>query len=209
MSSATGAALGALFSVVGRVRPAAKPLHPRGALCDATVSRAGVTPKTGVGWIDEPGHDQVLVRLSRATGLPQPLPDIHGLALRVTFGSREVADLLFATTGIGRLARFLLLPTTSGRHAQSTLLPYRTAVGPLLLAAFPSATDGDFDLACASPLGRWRRFATLHIDAPPGDSAADPLVAFDPVLNTLPGLQPYEWVRRLREKSYAAARRSR
>jgi hypothetical protein len=34
-------------------------------------------------------------------------------------------------------------------------------------------------------------------------------VSFDPVRNVLPGLAPYDWVRRLREPAYLTARRSR
>ena len=43
-----------------------------------------------------------------------------------------------------------------------------------------------------------------------GETAeSDEYVAFDPMTNTVPGLEPYEWVRQLRERSYRAARHSR
>jgi hypothetical protein len=61
-----------------------------------------------------------------------------------------------------------------------------------------------FALCVASPLGRWRRFRTLVLEA-----ARDADIDFDAMLNVLPGLPPYDWVRRLREGAYAAARRSR
>jgi hypothetical protein len=51
-------------------------------------------------------------------------------------------------------------------------------------------------------------FATLELlDA--REDASDAAVSFDPILNVIPGLEPYEWSRRLRGPSYAAARHSR
>ena len=58
----------------------------------------------------------------------------------------------------------------------------------------------------ASGTGGWHDFSTLVLTESPG---ADELVSFDPLLNMVPGLENYEWVRRLREPSYATARRSR
>ena len=34
----------------------------------------------------------------------------------------------------------------------------------------------------------------------------DPAISFDAVANPVPGLEPYGWVRRLREPAYRAAR---
>jgi hypothetical protein len=209
VASSGGAALRGWFTVASHLRPAAKPLHPRGRLMPATLTRSGATPGTGVAWLDEAGEDEVLVRESRAVGLPEPFPDIHGLALRVPYAADRSGDLLFATTGTGALTRYLLRPTRSPRRPQSTLLPYRTAGGALLLAAFPTAERGRFALACASPRGPWRQFAVLRIGERRISAEPDPMVAFDPMVNTLPGLAPYDWVRRLRAGAYAAARSSR
>lgn len=188
------------------LRPAAKPLHPRGRLRTAQVERDGCTPPTGVSWLDEPGVDEVVVRVSRAVGLPAGLPDIHGLALRIPLANGAAADLLLASTGSGRVSRFVL---TGSRELEgrplTTLLPYRTPTGPVLLLARPVAPD-HLELAVASPGGDWRPFAMLRL----GPDAPDQhRISFDPVLNTLPGLEPYDWVRRLREPAYRVARRSR
>ena len=43
---------------------------------------AAAGPALGVAWLDEPGADDVVVRLSRGGGLPAWCPDVHGLALR-------------------------------------------------------------------------------------------------------------------------------
>lgn len=208
LSSAGGVALGAIFSAASRIRPATKPLHPRGRLLTGTITRTGLVPATGVPWLDQPGRDEVLVRVSRAIGLPESMPDIHGIAVRVPCPPDGAADLLLAGTGTGAWTRFLLSPSRTSRHPHSTLLPYRAPTGALVLAALPRG-DSNFDLACASPRGQWRRFGVLDLGERAVEHEADPLVAFDPMLNTLPGLTPYDWVRRLRERAYAAARRSR
>lgn len=208
LASGAGAGLSVAFHLVGRLRPAAKPLHPRGRLVHGVLTRWGVTPATGVRWLDEEGVDDVLVRLSRATGLPAYLPDIHGLAVRTSVAPGRHGDLLFATTGTGRLTRFMLTATRSGKERpHTTLLPYRTPKGAVLLAAQPQ-DSGRFRLACASTSGEWRLFGELALSESETVDI-DPMMAFDPVLNTIPGLEPYEWVRRLREGAYAEARRSR
>jgi hypothetical protein len=189
-------------------RPAAKPLHPRGSVVHGTLHRSGSEDRTGARWLDQSGDDQVLVRHSRATGLPSPIPDIYGLAIRVPTDGGRRGDLLFASTGLGRLTRFALTPATSPhRRPMTTLLPYRTPAGALLLSAVFQA-DSKVELAWAIRSGAWNTFAELSLDDDPAD-AGDLLVSFDPVRNVLAGLETYEWVRRLREPAYATARRSR
>lgn len=210
LPSAGGAALGVVFSVVSRIRPAAKPLHPRGRLVSATVRRTGLHPPVGVAWLDEPGRDDVLARVSRAVGLPPPVPDIGGLAVRVLETSGREADLLFATTGLGALSRYVLRFSRSPHtRPHSTLFPYRTPTGAVVLAAVPWADGAGYDLLCATAAGPWRRFGQIELGQTPAVAPPDPLVSFDPVRNTLPGLEPLAWVRRLREPAYASARRAR
>ena len=210
-SRIAGGVLEGVFASVARLRPAAKPLHPRGETLTATVTRSGLRPAVGVPWIDESGVDDAQVRLSRAVGLPRGWPDIFGLALRVP-DAEGFGDVLFATTGRGLIGRFVLLPgrsTTSWMY--TTLIPYRTASGPLILAADPDGPNA-FMLACARPTGAWRLFGRLVLEPSPAFGADDTDhigPAFDPVLNQLPGLSYYPWAGRLREGSYRAARRSR
>ena len=101
-SSAGGQLLRAATGVVA-ARPAAKPLHPRGSVVRGTLRRTGAAERTGAAWLDDAGEDSVLVRQSRAVGLPAPVPDIFGLALRVPTGEGRHGDLLLASTGLGRL----------------------------------------------------------------------------------------------------------
>jgi hypothetical protein len=206
-SSAGGQVLRAATKVI-TARPAAKPLHPRGSVVKGTLRRFGAGVETGSAWLDQPGDDQVLVRESRALGLPSPAPDIFGLAVRVpTEGGRQ-GDLLFASTGLGRLTRFTLTVARSplGRP-MTTLLPYRTPAGAVVMSAvFRDETTVTLAWAIAS--GAWHPFAELLLHEDPVDEADAPL-QFDPVRNALPGLGTYDWVRRLRAPAYKTARRSR
>jgi hypothetical protein len=206
-SSAGGQVLRAATRLV-TMRPAAKPLHPRGSVVSGILRRYGDDAETGAAWLDHADVETVLVRQSRAVGLPSPMPDIFGLAVRVPTSNGQHGDLLFASTGLGRVTRYTL--TASRRpfcRPLTTLLPYRAPAGPVLLSAvFRDETT--VALAWAIGSGAWHSFAELALRDAPADEADLP-VSFDPVRNTLPGLENYEWVRRLREPSYTDARSSR
>ena len=211
-----GSALSAVSAGLGRLRPAEKPLHPCGIALDATVRRAGSPERFGVPWLDEPGIDSALVRFSRGAGLPSALPDLLGLALRVDPAGHP-GDLLFVTAGRGPLSRFITVPRRSpviSFTTYSTLQPYRTVSGPVMLSATPIAGDAGLGerlgvrLAAARPTGRWHDFAFVTVAVPPG-AEEDRTVSFDPFRHELPGLENYPLARRLREGAYAAARRSR
>lgn len=208
LSTAGGQALRAGTSALAALRPAAKPLHPEGSVCRAVLRRHGSSPPSGSPWIDGTGRDEVLVRESRSVGLPAAIGDIFGLAIRVPRGDGGHGDLLFSTTGRSALGRFVLLPARSlGGRPMTTLLPYRSPAGALVLSAVYRDTDA-VTLSWATGTGGWTDFATL--DLPPGhEHTTDESVDFDPVRNTLPGLAQYAWVERLREPAYATARRSR
>jgi len=189
---------------VAAVRGADKPLHPRGEVIEARLHRSGSAESTGVSWLDEPGTDEVTVRRSRALGLPSVLPDVHGLALRVHTADGP-GDLLLAGTGLGRVTRFVLTP---GRGPQSrpltTLLPYDTDSGAVVLAAVALSPE-TYELSWARVAGGWRPFAVLRLSAPRG---TDRDVTFDPVRHQIAGLRQYPGVRRLREPAYRRARQS-
>jgi hypothetical protein len=203
-ASGAGTVLAAATRGVGAVRQAPKPLHPRGSVAVARISRS-TGAATGVPWLDEPDSELVLVRRSRAVGLPLRWPDVHGLALRVALTRGGVGDLLLASTGWGPRGRFLL---HAGRHPGAlffgSLLPYRTAIGPVVLGALPRGDDS-WVLVWASARGPWQPFARMEL----GPTLPGEQVSFDPVLNRLPGLEQYDLVARLRLPAYHAARRSR
>jgi hypothetical protein len=195
--------------VLATLRAARKPLHPLGDRVTGRLDCLGsgvALENAGVPLLDEAGHHDVVVRFSQAAGLPRWLPDVQGLALRVPLSTGRHADLLLASTGLGRLTRFALTPTRSRQgRPLTTLLPYRTATGPVVIAAQPSGPLG-YDLLWARPSGAWHVWGRLTVA---GQRGPDPVTSFDAVENEAPGLRNYDWVRRLREPAYREARRSR
>jgi hypothetical protein len=216
-----GRLLGGLSGGVALAR-GDKPLHPRGQVFDAVVRRTGTSVRFGAVWLDEPGEDRGVGRLSRAIGLPANVPDVLGLALAFETADGERHDLLLATTGLTVLTRFVLIPRRDPAVSRYTcLLPYVADRGPVVLGATPvgrrsagsidapdgaAAADLTFRLLVAPPRGTWRQFATLDLTAR-ADRETDPPLRFDPVLNPLPGLRWSPLLARLREPAYAAARR--
>lgn len=200
IADAGGKVLASAAELLAEVRSTDKPLHPHGRLRTGRLERLGNPEPVGVPWLDRTGTDEVLARTSRAIGLPSPLPDIHGLAVRVPVDD-EYADLLFATTAWNRVGRHVLVPTMGAGPSLTTLLPYRTAAGPVVIGARQSGSS--YDLSWATVGGGWHRFAELRLSEP---AAPDAVVSFDPVLNRPPGLTPYAWVTALRERAYATAR---
>lgn len=225
VAAVVGRALGAGFAALVAVRRP-RPIHPHGVLLQGTLQRTGSGMRTGIAWIDEPGSTPVpvLARASRSAGVPAPLPDVIGLAIRFE-GDDGPADLELASTGAGWPSRFWLLVHRSPSRAHlSTLLPYRSPSGPVLIAA-QTATPDDLPttphglgerlerepwrlrLLVARPRGSWHAFAELELTRAPGP--LDPLLRFDAGTRVLPGAEQYEWVRRLRQPSYERVQRER
>jgi hypothetical protein len=196
-----------------------KPMHPRGAVFDAVLERSGLTPSWGIPWLDARATDTAVVRLSRGAGPPAPLPDLLGMAVRLSGGEAPV-DLLLSTTGRGPLTRLMPFPRRDTAAVYSSIMAYRSDAGPVRLAALPEADDVPsdpqplagaiarhglrFTLAAARGLGPWQPFATLTLTAPvPG---LDPDVRFDAVQNSPPGLVADGPMARFRAPAYARAR---
>ena len=208
LATAAGLLLGGMFFVIAKLRGGRKALHPDGTVHRGLLRRHGSSVATGVSWIDEPGEDDVTVRLSRSVGLPQPLPDILGVAVQVPTAPGH-GDLLLAGTGTGRLGRFLPHPRRRyDTGAYCSFFPYRTPSGPLLLGAMAAEPAGAFQLAWARLTGTWHVFGTLELAPDPG-AGRDGELSFDPVLHEVPGLHSYRWAAQLRRFAYAASRRAR
>ncbi|MGY1680695.1 phosphodiesterase [Geodermatophilus sp. SYSU D01176] len=204
-----------------------KPMHPRGVVLDAVLERAGGPAGWGVPWLAGGGEEAALVRLSRGAGLPAPLPDLLGLAVRLpgTPGAAGPVDLLLSSTGRGRLTRWIPVPRWDALAVHSSIMGYRTAAGPVFLAALPDPGAGPvtaepgpvaaaaragrlaFTLAAARGAGEWQPFARLRLLAPVPE--VDPDLRFDAVRNPPPGLVPGGPMARFRAPAYAAARQGR
>ena len=220
-----GTALAVVFDAMARLRHG-KPIHPRGIVARAVVTRRGLPyGRWGVPWLDEPGTDVGIARFSRAAGLPAPAPDVLGLALRLQAAGTQ-HDLLLASTGMRPGWRHVLFPRRHALRAPyGSLLPYEAAGHTVLLAAIPHAnapygvSDTDvaralatgshtFQLMVTTLRGDWIPFAQLTVTRN-DDDALDVPTAFDPILNPLPGLPLAQPFRSLRQPAYHAARRAR
>ncbi|GAA1423703.1 hypothetical protein [Agrococcus citreus] len=224
LTTAVGRALGAAFAALVAVRRP-HPIHPHGVLLHGSLQRTGSALRTGVPWIDDadPQPVRVLARASRSAGVPPPLPDVIGLAIRFE-GDDGPADIELASTGAGWPSRFWLLVHRSPSRAHvSSLLPYRSPSGPVLIAAITRSPDDlpvsatelaerleaepwRLRLLVARPRGPWHPFADLELTRKPGP--IDPLLRFDAGRHPLPGTRQYAWVRRLRQPSYDIVQRS-
>jgi hypothetical protein len=197
-----------------------RPIHARGLVLLGSVRWLPGARPAGIRWVDVPppgGTQEVTGRLSRSVGLPPVFPDIVGLALRFDTAEGQ-ADLELASTGFGFPSRFWLAPHRSPSKARlSTLLPYRTENGPVLLAArtiAPSDLPSSLNevqralavrswrlrLYHATPTGPWHPFATVELAGSPTEQ--DTALRFDAARNPLPGAAQYRWIRRLRDPSY-------
>ena len=208
-ADAGGKVLAASLAPLGPIRDA-KPLHPDGTIRHATLDVTHPAPALQVPLFTESDTVPCLVRVSRAIGLPAPLPDIGGVAIRLrpdaAVGSR--GDLLFASTGTGHLTRwFLLAHRDPASSALTTLLPLSSASGPVLFSLAPvGAGPTAYQLSWARPRGDWLPLGRLTLGAALTPEE-DPPIRFDPIENPVPGLTNYPLVTRLRAPAYAAARR--
>ncbi|SFN59597.1 hypothetical protein [Mycetocola miduiensis] len=219
-ASTVGRLLAEVFSLLKRLRHP-RPIHPHGVALQGTVRFLTGSAPTGVAFLDSPPAAEIAVsaRVSRSIGVPSPLPDVIGLALRLATPA-GAADILLASTGFGVPSRFwLALQRSPSRAKFTTLFPYRSPRGPVLLAArtidpenLPTEprdlaaalehTTWRLRLYAATPTGLWHPFAVLELGRPAG-SPLDRSDRYDPVSNALPGTESYPWARRVREPSYS------
>ncbi|WP_309070250.1 hypothetical protein [Arthrobacter sp.] len=210
LSRAGGHGLKAVFAGMKVFRPH-RPIHSHGVLLEGTLTHSRVF--SGEEWLDNSDEEQVLARVSRSVGLPDALPDVVGLALRI-----GEADVLLSTTGGGVPGRFMILPRRSVVDGPFTsLMPFRGSGGPVLLAVRREGPgpdlrtlselrsyDGELQwgLHYSRLRGPWTRSGTLRLRVC-DDQHRDP--RFDPIGHPPAGLSSYTWARELRVPSYALA----
>ena len=223
---ATGGALAAVVFGLASAARRARIFHPDGVAFAATLDVDGSS--LGAPLLDVRGRHDAVVRLSRGVGVPEPLPDILGLAVRVNdaHGPGADQDLLLVTSGSALVLRHTFAPVRSfdaGRW--SSVLPYRVGGRTVLFGARPVRTAGGpttrlrqlreelasarlrFALDVAEVTGPWQRFATLEIGAelPPRRSEG---LRFNPA-NTGGGIQPVGVLQTLRRLAYRGSQAGR
>ncbi|MDQ3987323.1 MAG: hypothetical protein M3280_12605 [Actinomycetota bacterium] len=219
MSAATFAALAALRR--NRV------FHPVGEAYFGTLDlRTAGADILELRFLD--GTHRVIVRFSRGAGVPEPVPDVLGLAIKIpAAGSGEIEqDLLLASSASAPGARNLLIPVRSFfRCTYSSILPYRAGVAQVLFGARAisslrdrkgdfadlerAGVDGDlhFEILVARLTGAWVKIGSLSVQQHCDQETARAL-RFNP-WNTNPELQPAGPLNTLRRSTYKASQRAR
>jgi hypothetical protein len=217
--------LAALFRLLARLRRG-RSLHPLGVGYRGRLEiTAGAGRFAGAELLAPGAGYDALVRFSRGAGLPEPLPDALGVAVKLpdAYGPGRAQDFLVTSSADLPLVRRLLFPGRSflGRSFSSAL-PYLVAghrvvtvlasrrgpwprTGRALADLQVAAATGElvYELRLAGSLGRSRTVGRLTVGAPLDrrDTAA---LRFNPWTGG-DGLVPVGWLNRLRRPSYAAS----
>lgn len=223
-------ATSALWGAMSRLR-GARFFHPVGVAYTATVAvPRGLREYEDVPLLAEAGEYPAIVRFSRATGIPEPLPDVLGLAISLTdvYGQGRHQDFLLATSADAPLLHHLLIPAPGGffGNSFSSLLLYRFGTKTRLVGAAPAseperyrrgalarlvdtAERGDlaYRLTLAPLAGRASAVGEIRVGERLPDELADRL-AFTP-WNTGDAIRPTGPFMGLRRAAYRGSQRGR
>jgi hypothetical protein len=148
-------ATGSLFKGLSAAR-GKRIFHPDGRVFEGTFTPWVRSAKAGVEILDQ-GPRPVLVRCSRALGLPQPAPDILGFAIRFpdAYGADRHQDLLCVTSIDAPVGHHALVPTRGFfSRPYSTLLAYRLPEGIRLFGVLPRDRGTNTFVLALAPLSR-------------------------------------------------------
>jgi hypothetical protein len=188
------------FALASRLRRS-KVFHPKGEVRDARVTLSG---RPGIGFLGEPGEHQAVARLSRGVGLPESVPDILGLALRLpdVHGPGRHQDFLLATSADAPVAHHVLIPAAGPQQRPySSLLPYRAGGDAFLIGALPGPAADRYQLAVAAINGRFEPIGEIELLGARPDLDE---ITFNP-WNTGGGISPSGFLNRLRAYVYPAS----
>ena len=229
-AAAAGPAFAAGFYALATLRRR-RSLHPAGIGYEGWLRVPDEPPARPAVPLFQAGTTHLaLLRFSRGAGLPEPLPDALGVAVKLpdAAGPGVDQDLLFTSSFDRPLLRRLLFPARSFvRRAFSTALPYQAGAERVVLVLVPldapagraggrafaelreTAADGGlrYSLRAARSLGPSRPLATLEV-GPPLDPGRTEALRFHPRA-TVPGLRLAGWLNALRGPAYRGSQRGR
>jgi hypothetical protein len=236
-AAAAAPAVAAAFSTLAALRHKHS-LHPIGLGYEGRLLVPADAPaRPGVPLLRAGAAHAAVLRFSRGAGLPEPLPDALGVAIKLpdAHGPGADQDLLLTSSSDRPLLRRLLFPARSFlRGAFSTALPYELGNERVVLLLVPVHVRGGrlshgaghgpsggamgelraappdglrFELRTATTFGRPRPLATVTTDAPLTADQTDAL-RFNP-WTTGPGIRPSGWLNLLRDAAYRASQRGR
>jgi len=231
-AAAPAAAAGFYVLAVLRRR---RSLHPTGVGYQAQLVVGDVPGRPSVPLLRPGAAYPALLRFSRGAGLPEPLPDALGVAVKLpdAHGPGADQDLLLTSSTSRPLLRRLLFPARSFvRGVFSTALPYDLDGERVVVLLVPTPTGNGrspggvtrgggamaelraaavaglgFELRTAGTFGPSRRLATLTVGQPLSAEQTRAL-RFNP-WTTGPGIRPSGWLNLLRDAAYRASQRGR
>jgi hypothetical protein len=181
--------------------------HPRGGAWSAVAEVPGGAG-AGVPLLDRPGTYAATVRLSRGAGLPEPLPDVVGIALRLhdAHGPGRHQDLLMNASLDLPVLHHLMVPVRTGVF--SSILAYDVGGTLALFGALRDPREeGGFQLAVARVLRRFTPVADIRLGDRLPQADADAL-RFNP-WHTGGGIRPAGPFQRARAAAYRGSQRGR
>jgi hypothetical protein len=236
-AAAAGPVVAAGFCALAALRNR-RSLHPTGIGCQGWLQVPIELPaRPGVPLFQAGATHPALIRFSRGAGLPEPLPDALGVAIKLpdAHGPGADQDLLLTSSTDRPLLRRLLFPARSFvRGAFSSALPYDLGRERVVLVLVPLPTRvGDsaggvghrpvsgalaelraatadglrLELRTARSFGRSQPLATVTA-GPPLPADQTEALRFNP-WTTGPGIRPSGWLNLLRDGAYRASQRGR
>ncbi|CAA9248472.1 MAG: hypothetical protein AVDCRST_MAG54-1865 [uncultured Actinomycetospora sp.] len=221
LDATAGRLVGPAFGLGSFVRRA-RVFHPRGRTFAVTVDVPGDESWAGTVFGERASHHGLL-RLSRGAGVPEPLPDLLGRALRVDLAA-GAQDLLLLSSAPAPGTRHVLVPARdyAGTHyssisvfrlaGQTVVLGARAAEGHGPLARLDEVSDAarrglHIDLLVATPLGPWTTVGTVTVHDPVPAEQSERL-RFTP-FHRAGGLEPVGLTNVVRRRAYADSQAAR
>lgn len=225
-TSVARAAAGAVFGAVARLR-GGRPLHPAGVAFEGELVVDGpALPQAEL--FSRAGRHRVVARFSRGFGLPEALPEILSVAIKVpdAYGPGRDQDLMLTATGERPVLRRVFAAGRSHlARTYSSVFPFTVGDEEVLLGAAPgtdgrhgdsgleelraAARAGDLalDVRVATPRGPWRTVGRVELRRVLGPEEEGRL-AFSSS-NAGGGIAPAGFVNAVRDAAYDAAARGR